>query len=63
MAADHKGPERNRTMETDKCTDAMEDNDDPNKVDAPSFLYKDIISARQCADAAKLDDQEDRGAG
>ncbi|MFF3174089.1 protein kinase [Streptomyces sp. NPDC057900] len=51
-AADHKGPERNRTMDTDKCTDAMEDNDDPNKVDAPSFLYKDIISARQCADAA-----------
>ncbi len=51
-AADHKGPERNRTMETEKCTDAMEDSDDPNKVDAPSFLYKDIISARQCADAA-----------
>ncbi|RPK47713.1 Serine/threonine-protein kinase PknB [Streptomyces sp. ADI92-24] len=51
-AADHKDPERNRTMKTEACTDALEDNDDPNKVDAPSFLYKDIISARQCADAA-----------
>ncbi|MFG2599456.1 protein kinase [Streptomyces sp. NPDC048462] len=51
-AADHKDPERNRTMDTDDCTDAIEDSDDPNKVDAPSFLYKDIISARQCADAA-----------
>lgn len=51
-AADHKGPERNRTMKTEACTDAMEDSDDPNKVDAPNFLYKDILSARACADAA-----------
>ncbi|MEE4491548.1 protein kinase domain-containing protein [Streptomyces sp. BE230] len=51
-AGDHKDPERNRTIDTDKCTDAYEDDDDPNKVDAPSFLYKDILSARACADAA-----------
>ncbi|MFE7105993.1 protein kinase [Streptomyces sp. NPDC057575] len=51
-AGEHKDPERNRTMDTEKCTDAMEDSDDPNKVDAPSFLYKDILSARACADAA-----------
>lgn len=51
-AADHKDPERNRTMDTEKCTDASEDDDDPNKVDAPNFLYKDILSARACADAA-----------
>ncbi|MFD0023096.1 protein kinase [Streptomyces sp. NPDC058382] len=51
-AVDHKDPERNRTMKTEDCTDATEDNDDPNKVDAPSFLYKDILSARACADAA-----------
>ncbi|MGW2180988.1 protein kinase domain-containing protein [Streptomyces sp. NPDC001732] len=51
-ASEHKPPERNRTMDTEDCTDAMEDNDDPNKVDAPSFLYKDILSARSCADAA-----------
>ncbi|MCX5141403.1 protein kinase [Streptomyces sp. NBC_00338] len=51
-AGGHKDPERNRTMETEKCTDAYEDDDDPNKVDAPSFLYKDILSARACTDAA-----------
>ncbi|MER5612697.1 protein kinase [Streptomyces sp. NPDC002215] len=51
-AGEHKDPERNRTMDTEKCTDAMEDSDDPNKVDAPNFLYKDILSARACADAA-----------
>ncbi|WP_406014123.1 protein kinase [Streptomyces sp. NBC_00984] len=51
-AGEHKDPERNRTMKTEKCTDAMEDSDDPNKVDAPNFLYKDILSARACADAA-----------
>ncbi|MEU9315535.1 protein kinase [Streptomyces sp. NPDC048295] len=51
-ASEHKDPERNRTMDTEKCTDAMEDNDDPNKVDAPNFLYKDILSARACADKA-----------
>lgn len=51
-AGEHKDPERNRTMDKEKCTDALEDSDDPNKVDAPSFLYKDILSARACADAA-----------
>ncbi|MFJ2371495.1 protein kinase [Streptomyces sp. NPDC087769] len=51
-AGEHKDPERNRTMDTEDCTDALEDSDDPNKVDAPNFLYKDILSARACADAA-----------
>ncbi|MEU8696422.1 protein kinase [Streptomyces sp. NPDC048680] len=51
-AGEHRGPERNRTMDTEDCTDAMEDSDDPNKVDAPRFIYKDILSARACADAA-----------
>ncbi|MFD4228372.1 protein kinase [Streptomyces sp. NPDC058545] len=52
VAGEHKDPERNRTMKTEDCTDAMEDSDDPNKVDAPSFLYKDIVSAKECALAA-----------
>ncbi|MFD0340900.1 protein kinase [Streptomyces sp. NPDC127117] len=51
-SGEHKDPERNRTMDTEKCTDALEDSDDPNKVDAPSFLYKDVLSARACMDAA-----------
>ncbi|MFB7913617.1 protein kinase [Streptomyces sp. NPDC056061] len=51
-ASEHKGPERNRTMKTEKCTDALESSDDPDKVDAPKFLYKDYLSAKACADAA-----------
>lgn len=49
---EHKPPERNRTMKTEKCTDALESTDDPAKVDAPNFLYKDFLSAKACADAA-----------
>ncbi|MEU1122026.1 protein kinase [Streptomyces sp. NPDC005899] len=51
-AGEHKPPERNRTMKTEECTDATEDTDDPAKVQAPNFIYKDILSARACADAA-----------
>ncbi|MFF9397868.1 protein kinase [Streptomyces sp. NPDC014744] len=49
---EHKPPERNRTMKTEKCTDPLESTDDPAKVDAPNFLYKDFLSAKACADAA-----------
>ncbi|WP_329038999.1 protein kinase [Streptomyces sp. NBC_00178] len=51
-AGEHKPPERNRTMDTEDCTDASEDTDDPAKVQAPNFVYKDIISAKSCAAAA-----------
>ncbi|RST18016.1 serine/threonine protein kinase [Streptomyces sp. WAC05374] len=50
--AGHKPPERNRTMETTDCTDASEDSDDPAKVRAPSFTYKDVISVKSCLQAA-----------
>ncbi|MFE5238883.1 MULTISPECIES: protein kinase domain-containing protein [unclassified Streptomyces] len=52
VAGEHKPPERNRTMDEEKCTDATEDTDDPAKVQAPNFVYKDIISAKSCAAAA-----------
>ncbi|MFE4449070.1 protein kinase [Streptomyces sp. NPDC056796] len=52
VAGEHKAPERNRTMKVEKCTDATEDSDDPAKVQAPSFMYKDIQSAKNCTDAA-----------
>ncbi|MBV7669764.1 protein kinase [Streptomyces halstedii] len=51
-AGEHKPPERNRTMKPEKCTDAQEDTNDPAKVQAPSFIYKDILSAKSCIDAA-----------
>ncbi|MFD9427535.1 MULTISPECIES: protein kinase [unclassified Streptomyces] len=52
VAGEHKPPERNRTMKTEACTDAMEDTNDPQKVMAPNFIYKDINSAKACALAA-----------
>ncbi len=53
VSGEHRDPERNRTIDSEKCTDAYEDTDDPQKVDAPpSFMYKDILSVRACADAA-----------
>ncbi|MFC5801098.1 protein kinase domain-containing protein [Streptomyces formicae] len=50
--AGHKPPERNRKMDTEECTDAYEDSDDPKKVQAPSFIYKDLISVKSCLQAA-----------
>ncbi|WP_103532146.1 protein kinase [Streptomyces sp. SM11] len=48
----YRPPERNRTMEDTKCSNASEDSNDPKKVRAPSFVYKDIQSAKACAAAA-----------
>ncbi|MEV7090228.1 protein kinase [Streptomyces sp. NPDC093085] len=48
VSADHRPPERNRTIEADKCTDASTDSLDPGKVRAPDLRYKDIISVKDC---------------
>ncbi|MFE7237605.1 protein kinase [Streptomyces sp. NPDC057580] len=52
VAGEHKDPERNRTMKTEDCTDPSEDSDDPSKIEAPDFTYKDYLSAKECATAA-----------
>ncbi|MFJ6609830.1 protein kinase [Streptomyces sp. NPDC091289] len=48
----YRPPERNRTMKETECSAASEDTNDPKKVRAPNFVYKDIQSARSCAAAA-----------
>ncbi|MFJ3932045.1 protein kinase [Streptomyces sp. NPDC090029] len=48
--SDYKGPERYRTIKATKCSDAPEGYNDPSKVQAPSFVYKDILSVKECAD-------------
>ncbi|MFD9866444.1 protein kinase [Streptomyces niveus] len=48
----HRPPERYRTIEPDKCTDASEDGVDPTKVQAPDLRYKDILSVKDCLTAA-----------
>lgn len=47
----YRPPERNRTMKDTDCSNASEDSNDPKKVRAPSFIYKDIQSAKACAAA------------
>ncbi|MFJ2110377.1 protein kinase [Streptomyces sp. NPDC087850] len=49
--AGHRDPERNRTIDASKCTDAIEDSD-PAKVDTPDLRYKDVISVKACLRAA-----------
>ncbi|MET8843349.1 protein kinase [Streptomyces rubiginosohelvolus] len=48
----YRPPERNRTMKDTDCSNASEDSNDPAKVQAPNFVYKDIQSAKACANAA-----------
>ncbi|WP_405186461.1 protein kinase [Streptomyces anulatus] len=48
----YRPPEPNRTMKDTDCSNASEDSNDPKKVRAPSFIYKDIQSAKACAAAA-----------
>ncbi|MEU2956226.1 protein kinase domain-containing protein [Streptomyces xanthochromogenes] len=50
--AGHKGPERDRKMDPDKCTSPQTSTVDPGKVQAPDFTYKDILSAKSCIQAA-----------
>ncbi|MET4925525.1 protein kinase [Streptomyces sp. PSRA5] len=50
--AGHRPPERYRTIEPDKCSDAYEDGVDPKKVTAPDLRYKDILSVKDCLTAA-----------
>ncbi|AZK95267.1 protein kinase domain-containing protein [Streptomyces tsukubensis] len=51
-AADPIPPDRTRTIKAEKCSEAREDSSDPSKVDAPSLLYKDLLSVKDCLRAA-----------
>ncbi|MEU0370108.1 protein kinase [Streptomyces sp. NPDC006283] len=57
--AGYKGPERERTIDKTKCSDAPDSYNDPSKVDAPDFVNKDILSVKECAQAAgwKIDEK------
>ncbi|MEV8565816.1 protein kinase [Streptomyces sp. NPDC051322] len=50
--AGHRAPERNRTMETTECSDPPAGVTDPNKIQVPDFVYKDLLSVKACARAA-----------
>ncbi|MFJ1748830.1 protein kinase [Streptomyces sp. NPDC088116] len=52
VAADHRPPERNRTIKASECSEASEDATDPSRVTAPDLRYKDILSVKDCLRAA-----------
>lgn len=51
-AAGHRDPERNRTIDATKCSEASEDSLDPAKVTVPDLRYKDLLSVKDCLRAA-----------
>ncbi|MEV8308120.1 protein kinase [Streptomyces flavidovirens] len=56
----YKGPDRSRTMETTECSPGRESATDPEKVEVPSFLYKDLRSVKLCLQAANWKIKETR---
>ncbi|MQY12743.1 Serine/threonine-protein kinase PknD [Streptomyces sp. RB5] len=48
----YRPPERSRTIDVTKCTEAREDYDDSSKISLPDFTYKDWHSVRDCITAA-----------
>lgn len=48
----YRGPDRTRTMKTTDCSPGRESATDPEKVEVPSFLYKDLRSVKLCLQAA-----------
>ncbi|QIQ03752.1 protein kinase domain-containing protein [Streptomyces liangshanensis] len=48
----YRAPDRGNTIDEDECTDPSEDPSDPSKVTVPDFRYKDILSVKQCLNAA-----------
>ncbi|MEV7546466.1 protein kinase [Streptomyces sp. NPDC089915] len=50
--AGHKGPDTSRTIDVDKCKSPTKSYKDSTKVMAPDFRYKNVLSVKQCLQAA-----------
>lgn len=50
--AGHKGPDTSRTIDVDKCKSPTKSYKDSSKVMAPDFRYKNVLSVKQCLQAA-----------
>ncbi|MBD0841137.1 protein kinase domain-containing protein [Streptomyces sp. TRM68416] len=51
-AEGYRGPDPNRTIDPEVCSEPQESYNDPDKVRMPNFLYKNIDSVRKCLQAA-----------
>ncbi|MFH7597684.1 protein kinase [Streptomyces racemochromogenes] len=50
--AGHKGPDTSRTIDVEKCKSPTKSYKDATKVVAPDFRYKNLMSIKQCIQAA-----------
>ncbi|MEU3470150.1 protein kinase [Streptomyces sp. NPDC048387] len=48
----HKGPDTSRTIDVEKCKSPTKSYKDATKVVAPDFRYKNLLSIKQCIQAA-----------
>ncbi|CCK28775.1 Serine/threonine-protein kinase pksC [Streptomyces davaonensis JCM 4913] len=48
----HRGPDKTKVIDTEKCTEPVESYNDPEKVELPDFTFKNYDSVRACARAA-----------
>ncbi|WP_399886718.1 protein kinase [Streptomyces sp. BBFR51] len=51
-AAGYRGPDKEKTIEKDKCTEPEESYNDPEKIKVPDFTFKYIGSVKECFNAA-----------
>ncbi|MFK4094277.1 protein kinase domain-containing protein [Streptomyces anthocyanicus] len=51
-AAGYRGPDKEKTIEKDKCTEPQESYNDPDKIRVPDFTFKYIGSVKECFNAA-----------
>ncbi|MFH9403450.1 protein kinase [Streptomyces sp. NPDC017638] len=61
--AGYRGPDRTRRIDKEECTDPQESWRDSAKIELPDFRYKDIVSVKECLQAAgwkwKIDPEDD----
>ncbi|MCL7364785.1 protein kinase domain-containing protein [Streptomyces ardesiacus] len=51
-AEGYRGPDKTKTIETDKCTEPQESYNDPDMIEVPDFTFKYIGSVKACFKAA-----------
>ncbi|MFE1921554.1 protein kinase [Streptomyces asoensis] len=51
-AADYRGPDTSKTIESTECSEPQESYNDPDKIRVPNFKFKYIASVKECFQAA-----------
>ncbi|MER6953578.1 MULTISPECIES: protein kinase [unclassified Streptomyces] len=51
-AADYRGPDTSKTIESTECSEPQESYNDPDKIQVPNFKFKYIASVKECFQAA-----------